>query len=121
MSGPLNTPSTSSTWAPYPFLIATIVGPMAVDFGAARGPFGLHGEKGGWHLTHLPTGALIGVAPSIEAAMDAADGIEGIWDWSIVGRPEDATMKVIREALRSHGVTSPTDYPAWKPALEIAA
>lgn len=118
---PLNTPSPSSAWAPYPFFIATIVGPMAVDFGAARGPFGLYGENGGWNLTHLPTGALIGVAPSIEAAMDAADGIEGIWDWSTFGKPDAVIWDVIVLTLRSYGVTRPTDRPTWKPVLAVAA
>ncbi|MCW2243607.1 hypothetical protein [Azospirillum canadense] len=117
----LHTPSSQDTWAAYLFLIATVKGPMEVDFGNARRAFGIHRDEDGWNLTHLPNGALIGVAPSFADATRAADGIECAWDWSIVGVPEAAELAVIKEALRSYGVEHPADRPAWKPSLELAA
>lgn len=117
----LNTVTGHNAWTLHPFLIDTTEGPKAVDFGKARRAFGIHRDEGGWNLTHLPTGALIGVAPTLAAAMRAADGIEGIWDWSIVGVPGAAALAVIKEALRSYGVEHPADRPAWKPSLELAA
>lgn len=118
---PLNTVTGHDTWSHHPFLIATVKGPKAVDFGKARRAFGIHRDDRGWNLTHLPTGALIGVAPSFADAMRAADGIEGVWDWSAVGVPGAAELAVIGETLRSYGVEHPTGRPAWKPSLELAA
>ncbi|MCW2242767.1 hypothetical protein [Azospirillum canadense] len=118
---PLNTVTSHDTWTFHPFLIDTNQGPMGVDHGKARRAFGIHRSDAGWNLTHLPTGALIGVAPSLDDAMRAADGIEGAWDWSVVGVPAAAELAVIKEALRSYGVEHPADRPAWKPTLELAA
>ncbi|WP_454021266.1 hypothetical protein [Azospirillum sp. Marseille-Q6669] len=109
---PLNAPAPHSTWTHYPFLIAmNRGGPGAVDFGKARGAFGVHGDDDGWHLTHLPTGALIGVAPSAEAAMNAAEGIERVWDWTIADDPDDVAAPVIREVLRLYGVKRSENRP----------
>ncbi|QCO07334.1 hypothetical protein [Azospirillum argentinense] len=102
---PLNNPAPHGAWTFYPFLIAMNHGaPARVDFGKARGAFGVHGEDDGWHLTHLPTGALIGIAPSAEAAMHAAEGIERVWDWTSADEPDDSAAPVIREVLRINGV-----------------
>lgn len=102
---PLNTPAPHGAWTFYPFLIAmNRGGPAMVDFGKARGTFGVHGADDGWNLTHLPTGTLIGVAPSAKAAMRAAEGIERVWDWTSADEPDDSATPVIREVLRINGV-----------------
>ncbi|MGY0793191.1 hypothetical protein ACW7BJ_27810 [Azospirillum argentinense] len=119
---PLNTSAPDGAWTFYPFLIAMNRGaPAMVDFGKARGAFGVHGDDDGWHLTHLPTGALIGLAPSAEAAMRAAEGIERVWDWTIADDPDDSAAPVIREVLRINGVKRSESRPVRVAAVQSPA
>ncbi|CAO3453305.1 hypothetical protein [Azospirillum argentinense] len=113
---PLNIPAPRESWLPYPYFIATDQGPQPVDRGKARGAFAVHRGGDGWHLTHLPTGALLGVADAPGAAMEVADAIVGIRNWSLPEEPAAIEKDVVSAMLRSRGLRHPRKVRFWTPS-----
>ncbi|AWJ93268.1 hypothetical protein Sp245p_25940 (plasmid) [Azospirillum baldaniorum] len=112
----LNSTAPRESWLSYPYWIATDRGPQPVTSGKARGPFAVHRDHDGWRLTHLPTGALIGLADDAETAMAVSDLIAGIRNWSLPQEPTAIEKDVASAMLRSRGIRAPETRKYWAPS-----
>lgn len=115
MTAPLNVEVTGrEDWTTETFSIRTNAGTKEV-VGSVRGWFGVHRRhRNSFVLTHLPTGAMLGVAPTEGLVIRAAGSIKGLGDWSADVATIQRSAEVIRAILLSHGVTQPADAPLWK-------
>ncbi|TWA71868.1 hypothetical protein FBZ84_101134 [Azospirillum baldaniorum] len=112
----LNSPAPRESWLSYPYLIATEIGPQPVTSGKARGPFAVHRDHDGWRLTHLPTGALIGLADTETVAMETADMLVGIRNWSLPEEPTFIEKALVSAMLLDQCIHQPRRLKYWTPS-----